>query len=195
MKALLAPLALTLAVLGTIPFAGTAATQTYVPPAAANAPVAPVTVIAVRHAEKSTDDPRDPSLSEVGQARANDLTHLLAKAGVTHVFATPYKRTRDTVAPLAKALELAVVDYSPADMPAFLATLRALPAGSVAVVSGHSNTTPGVVLDLGGEIEEYGVVRGAPVLDDAEYDRLFIVTLGNKIRKAKTLELRYGESR
>ena len=33
----------------------------------------PVTYIVVRHAEKSSDDPREPSLNAIGQARADDV--------------------------------------------------------------------------------------------------------------------------
>jgi len=34
-------------------------------------------IIVVRHAEKATDDPKDPSLSEQGNARANALAAVL----------------------------------------------------------------------------------------------------------------------
>lgn len=163
------------------------------PPRAETAPALPVTVIAVRHAEKGTDDPRDPQLSDAGKARADALASLLAKAGVTHIFSTPYERTRGTVAPLAAALKLEVSTYSPADMSAFAETLRGLPAGSVAVVSGHSNTTPALVLDLGGDIEDLRTYRGGPALAESEYDRLFVVTLGSQDHATKTIELRYGE--
>jgi len=157
------------------------------------AAVQPVTVIAVRHAEKGTDDPRDPHLTEAGEARAKALANLLAKAGVTHIFSTPYVRTHDTVAPLAAALKLEVTEYSPADMGAFTKTLRELPPGSVAVVCGHSNTTPSVVLELGGDIADLGTYRGTPALADTEYNRLFMVTLGSEHQQAKTVELRYGK--
>jgi len=187
MKTHLAPIVL--ALLGALPLAWTTGQAAGDPP---ENPPAPVTVIAVRHAEKGTADPRDPALSEAGQARAEELARLIAKAGVTHLFATPYVRTRQTLAPLAEAMALEVEPYSPADMPAFLAKLRALPAGAVAVVAGHSNTTPGVVLGLGGQIDGLGTYQGAPALGDDEYDRLFVVTLGDETRVTKSLELHFG---
>src|SRR5690348_2764504 len=64
------------------------------------------TVILVRHGEKATDDPRDPSLSPAGEARARALAAMLAKAGVTHLFATQYRRTQATISPLASATGL-----------------------------------------------------------------------------------------
>ena len=155
-------------------------------------PAAPITVIALRHAEKGDDDPRDPALNADGQARAEALARLLEHAGVTHLFSTPYKRTQGTLAPLAKALGLEVVEYSPMDMDALTTKLHGLPAGSVAVVVGHSNTTPGVVLALGGAIADVGSYRGAPALDESEYDRAFVVTLASAYRAAQSLELRYG---
>ena len=62
-----------------------------------------VTVFLVRHAEKSKDDPRDPSLSAAGQQRARRLAELLAQEKITHLFSTPLKRTQETLAPLARA--------------------------------------------------------------------------------------------
>src|SRR5687768_534547 len=67
------------------------------------------TVVVVRHAEKSTDDPQDPSLSATGQERARLLTSVLKNAGVTSIYTTQYKRTRQTAEPLAQQLGIAIV--------------------------------------------------------------------------------------
>ncbi len=153
----------------------------------------PVTVIAVRHAEKGADDPRDPSLSEEGTQRAAALAKLLSHAGVTHVFSTDYRRTQATVTPLATQLELEVEEYNPRDLVGFSEKLKALPPGSVAVVSGHSNTTPGLVVALGGAPEGVKEGRGGPVLGEDEYDRLFLVTSPKGEGVVSLVELRYGE--
>ncbi len=156
-------------------------------------PAKQVTVIALRHGEKAQDDPRDPHLSEAGQERALDLARLLSHAGVTHLYTTPYRRTRETLEPLAKATGISVTEYSPRDLKALAEQLSALPPASVAVISGHSNTTPALVLALGGDIVGLETVRGGPALLESEYDRLFVTTLpGNKL-PVHTLELRYGE--
>ncbi|MEZ6018306.1 MAG: phosphoglycerate mutase family protein [Planctomycetota bacterium] len=138
-----------------------------------------VTVVLLRHAEKATDDPRDPSLSEAGVARAARVSELFANAGVTHVFASEFRRTRDTVAPLAARAGVEVVAHPARDVTGLAAQLRALPAGSVAVVAGHSNTVPALAAALGVELP--GLVtpagsRGGPMLDEASYDRIFVLT-------------------
>jgi 2,3-bisphosphoglycerate-dependent phosphoglycerate mutase len=155
------------------------------------------TVYLVRHAEKATDDPRDPNLSEPGVERAQELAHVLGKANVTHLFSTAYKRTRATLAPLAEAMGLEVDSYSPRDMGQLVERLRGLPAGSVTVVAGHSNTTPGLFKALSGvegvdlEPSQYG-----PMIPDDGYDRLFSVTLGEvegAVRCLASVELRFGK--
>ena len=156
----------------------------------------PVTVIFVRHAEKDTSSAtnRDPGLTEEGAARAEALARLVGKAGVTHLFASEFTRTKATLAPLAKGLSLDVKEIPAQQGGRMLAALRALPPGAVAVVAGHSNTVPALVEGLGGEIE--GLVDTPPygeILADDEYDRLFLVTLpAGKETTVKTIELRYG---
>ncbi len=154
-----------------------------------------ITVIAVRHAEKDRTEPRDPALTEAGEERARELARMLSASGVTHVFSTPYRRTRATVAPLAELMKLEVSEYSPRDPAAFAKQLTQLPPGSVALVSGHSNTTPGLVLAMGGNITELETLNGTPALGDDQYDRLFVTTLPPNGQRAKTLELRYGNEK
>ncbi len=158
----------------------------------------PVTVIAVRHAEKNLADPVDPELTERGQARARELARVLQSAGVTHLFSTDTRRTRQTLAPLAAALDVEIELYSPAALDSFVEQVAGLRSGSVAVVSGHSNTTPGLVLALGGRVEGVVSLRGTPALKDSEYDRLFVTVLSPRGVEnppaVKTLEMRYGEA-
>ena len=150
------------------------------------------TVILVRHGEKASDDPRDPSLSPAGEARAHALARLLGHAGVTHLFASEYRRTQATLRPLADASGHPLVIVPAADGAALLAAIAALPAGAVAAVAGHSNTVPGLVTALGGEVRGATASPSGPQLPDDAYDRLFVVTVPARGR-AGTLELRYGE--
>lgn len=162
----------------------------------AAAPEQALTVVCVRHAEKAPDG-RDPALTPAGTERAAALARLLGHAGVTHVFASEFRRTRATVAPLAAAAGLTVTVVPAGDPAAQVAALEALPAGAVAVVAGHSNTVPGLVAALGGAIEGLAEhERYGPMLADDEYDRLFVVTRHGRADAAPrvaTLELRYGE--
>jgi broad specificity phosphatase PhoE len=75
-------------------------------PSPAPAP-GPRAILLLRHAERA--DPRDPdgSLAEAGAVRARRLVDVLKDAGVTAIYTTRYKRTRETAAPLAAALGIA----------------------------------------------------------------------------------------
>lgn len=150
----------------------------------------PTIVFFVRHAEKASDDPRDPSLSEAGRARALVLADLLAQAGVTHLFATEYRRTRETLEPLASKLGMEIWKTSSKATDVLVRAIEALPAGSVAVVAGHSNTIPLVIRRLGGEVARIKEAPEGPMLEDDEYDRLFVVIFAGSA--ARVLELRYG---
>lgn len=155
-------------------------------PAPALAPAAaPAQVFLVRHAEKALDQGEDPDLTPAGQARAEALAAVLGHAGVTHLFATEYRRTQRTLEPLATRLGLTVVVVPAKDSASQLARLRELPPGAVAVVAGHSNTIPGLVRGLGARARD---------LTDADYDRLFAVALTRTTTsvRASAAELRYG---
>jgi len=155
----------------------------------------PVTVFFVRHAETaaSTRTGGDPDLSEAGRERGDSLARLLSKAGVTHLYASQAQRTQQTLAPLAAALELEVEVIPAQEGERQLQAVKSLPPGSVAVVAGHSNTVPGMVEALGGEIadlvesERYG-----GMFDHDSYDRLILVILPVGEDQVQTIELRYG---
>ena len=152
-------------------------------PAAAPAPVA---VFVLRHAEKNSDDPRDPTLSEAGNQRAGALLQLLQHGTVTHFFATEYRRTQSTLEPLAGSMEKRIEIVPAVETAQLIGRLRSLPAGSVAVVAGHSNTVPAIVEGLGGTLQDVDRTQRGPLLREHEYDRLFLVTLPAGDRDGKT---------
>jgi phosphohistidine phosphatase SixA len=162
-----------------------------VAPAPAQAAAPSTLVFVLRHAEKALDDPRDPSLSPAGEARAQALAALLRRAGVTHFYASEYRRTRSTLAPLAAAAGRELVILPANDLPALQSAIRALPAGSVVVVAGHSNTVPAIVAALGGASERLVDSPAGPALPDDAYDRLYLVVT-RPDAPAQTLELHYG---
>ena len=144
-------------------------------PATAPAPAPATVVVVVRHAEKATDDPRDPTLSEAGAARAQALARRLDSAGLDAAYATQYRRTQLTAAPAAKQAGIPV-QVRPADAanatrygPDLARDLRALPAGSTALVVGHSNTVPGIVAAISGQ--------PAVAMPETEYDRYTVIVL------------------
>lgn len=135
--------------------------------------VAQDTVFLVRHAERADAGMAstgaavtDPDLSAEGRARADSLAMMLKDADVTAIYATEFKRTQQTAAPLAKALGLTVTIVKAAEPTKLVEALRSA-AGNVLVV-GHSNTVPDVVGFLG--------VRASITIGEAEYDNLFVVT-------------------
>lgn len=157
-----------------------------------------VVAVLVRHAEKAPapESEKDPDLSEAGRSRAALLSEILGGAGVTHLFATEFRRTRETLRPLAERAKLAVEGYPAADAQALAARLRALPAGSVAVVAAHSNTLPRIAAALGAALRNVGPNDS---LRDDEYGRLVAVFPGassperNEPGRSPVLDLRYGD--
>jgi broad specificity phosphatase PhoE len=127
-------------------------------------------VVIVRHAEKATDDPKDPTLSDTGQARAERLADRLAGERVTAVYATGYRRTQQTASPTAVAHGLGIRTYDAA-MPAaeFATRLRSEHVADVALVVGHSNT----VSSIAGALCACTV---APLRED-EYDRWITIRI------------------
>ena len=157
---------------------------------------APVTIYLVRHGEKSDDDPRDPTLSEDGLNRALQLARVLQDENIHALFATPLKRTQDTLAPLAAAQDVAVTTIM--DVEEQIQALLALPAGATAVLAGHSNTVPALIAGLGGEVSGTIAGRAGAQLADNSYDRFLVVVLsapgsGTGPRLLRLLELRYGQ--
>ena len=133
------------------------------------------TVFVVRHAERADTAAgaaptmaADPELSDAGRARAESLAAALKDARVVAIFATEFKRTQATAAPLAKALGLQVTTISSKEPAKLIQAVKS--AGGNVVVVGHSNTVPAIVKDLG--------VAAPITVGDAEYDNLFVVTLG-----------------
>ena len=132
----------------------------------------PQIVVLVRHAEKSDAPAGDVTLSEAGQARADELAAALAEARIDTIVTTQFRRTRDTAAPLARALDLTprVVEAgsdTDAHVRAVAAAVKA--GGSSVLVVGHSNTVPAIIGALGGPAMEE--------LCESEYSNLFMLAL------------------
>jgi broad specificity phosphatase PhoE len=132
---------------------------------------AAATFVIVRHAEKSTDDARDPSLSETGKARAQSLARLLADAPLSVAYATGFRRTQQTAQPAADAHGIGITIYD-AQIPAtaLASQLRAAHAHGTVLVVGHSNTVPDIVAALSGQPVD--------AISDDQYDLVYRVGTG-----------------
>ena len=142
------------------------------------------TVIVVRHAEKVID-PNNPDvdLSSTGQARAQEIARDFADAGINAIYATQYKRTQQTVKPLADKLGLPVTVVNSRSTADLLTQIKAQHSGQTIFIAGHNNTVPEIVAALGGP--QY------PIIPETEYDNLFIVTV-YRTGKAKVVKMKYG---
>ena len=144
---------------------------------------APITVYLVRHAEKGPEVP-DPSLTDAGRTRAAELARVLADSQVTALFVTEFKRTQETAAPLATATGKKPVKLLARDVDALVEEIRALPAGSKALVVTHSNLVNLIVDKLSG-------VKITP-LTDLDYDKLIVVRVTGK-GKGTAVVNHYGD--
>jgi 2,3-bisphosphoglycerate-dependent phosphoglycerate mutase len=144
------------------------------------------TVIVVRHAEKNIEPNNpDPDLSPAGQARAQELARMFSGAGVNAVYSTQYKRTQETVKPLADRLGLPVNVINSASTQELVGQILTKHRGETIVVAGHNNTVPEIVAALGG--------GHFPTIPDNEYDNMFIVTV-YKFGRAKVVKIKYGNA-
>jgi 2,3-bisphosphoglycerate-dependent phosphoglycerate mutase len=136
-----------------------------------------------RHAEKENDGTKDPSLTDKGKQRAEEFANLLKNNNVRAIYSTDYKRTRETVAPLAKALDLEVIIYNPKDLESLKKEiLQEYKFGETIVVVGHSNTTPTLVNLL---IDE----KQFSEIDEKDYTNLYKVEIQyNGSKKATNLK-------
>lgn len=141
------------------------------------------TFILVRHAEKVMDGTKDPVLTKEGEARANHILELFTKANISAIYSTDLKRTRMTVAALAKSKGLELQTYEWKNPKALLNKILDSNVGGTVVISGHSNTTPILANFLLGNtmFEQF---------DDNDYGNLLIITT-SKIGAGKLLHLRY----
>lgn len=136
-------------------------------------PPAAATIVVVRHAETAGDDPRDPSLSDAGRARAQALLRSVRHLGIRAVYTSQYRRTRDTGRVIADSLNAPLIEVpiTQSDIESYSRALLERidtehPAGAVLVV-GHSNTAP--------VMAEVASGRPAEPIAETDYGRLFIV--------------------
>jgi broad specificity phosphatase PhoE len=136
------------------------------------------TVFVIRHAERAND-----SLTADGWARAEQLSHVAFKSGVSAVYASSAARTQQTVKRLADLRGLETHIYT--DPETLVQTILNDHQGEVILVAGHQPTVPEIIDHLGGEASACAI--------GSEYDNLCVVTiLGEGV--ADVISLQYGDS-
>lgn len=140
-------------------------------------------VVLVRHAEKSAEGGKDPSLSDRGKARAKVLASMLGSAGVTKILATPYKRTQETVTPLSEKVAVPVEAMPPEKMKD---AIKSAPDGAVIVIATHSNLIPALVKELA-DAKLRGV--DGDMLAEEDFSRVVVLSQPCGATKASVVEL------
>jgi phosphohistidine phosphatase SixA len=130
---------------------------------------APTVIYLVRHSEKASEGGADPELSEAGRARSARLAEMLRSVPLDALLATQYRRTQQTLAPLAAARKLPVKAIPALEIDTLIAELRGPLRGRSILLSGHSNTIPRILAELG--------VPEPPEIEDPDYSNLFCVVL------------------
>ena len=149
---------------------------------------ATTTVIFVRHAEKALVPADDPGLNEAGKRRAEELARQLVDAdviaGVDAIYSTSYRRTEETVQPVATALGLPITSYDASNTLTIMDEIVKEHKGKIVLVVGHSNTVPALIGNMGAS-------KKVPEINDNEYDNIYVVSIP-WFGKTKTIRLRYG---
>ena len=133
------------------------------------------TIVLVRHAEKAGETEMnktgDPDLSSEGQARAVRLMKVVKKYKPHEIFATAYKRTQHTVAPIAASRHKQVQTYDTREQARLVDQIMASKTEHY-LIAGHSNTIP----ELANLLMKKEVFRQVP---DTEYGVIWVVKIRN----------------
>jgi broad specificity phosphatase PhoE len=140
------------------------------------------TIIVMRHAEKASLPAEDPPLSLEGEGRAQELAQVLGQAPVEFriqgIFVSQFRRTQDTVRPVANRLGVPVIIVPAADTELVADRARDEYRGGHVLIVGHSNTVPEIVARLSGQ--------KVPAMAESEYGIVYVVALPRFSRASVT---------
>jgi broad specificity phosphatase PhoE len=152
---------------------------------------ATTTVIFVRHADTVAPLAKDadPPLTERGRRRSELLADFLEDvdvvAGVDAIYASKYRRTQETAAPLASRLNLKVEIEDPHNVAMFMRDVRRKHKGEIILIVTDADAIAPLVEELHGS-------KKLPAFGPEEYDDVYIVSIP-WFGKVKTLRVRYGQ--
>ncbi|WP_339720429.1 histidine phosphatase family protein [uncultured Paraglaciecola sp.] len=121
----------------------------------------------VRHFEKQQND--NPSLTEVGKARAVALAEFFTDKTLNHLYSTNYNRTLETASPVAALKNLETNVYDPRNLAELVSELK---TQDHVLVVGHSNTTPELLALMGG---------GSITIEETEYGTIYVLKSKNSV--------------
>ncbi len=138
------------------------------------------TVFVMRHAEKAALPGDDPPLSPIGEARALALAYHFGRApkelGLDCIIVSEFKRSQDTVRPLANRLGIPVIVVPAKESDTAASRALGEYRGGRVLIVGHSNTVPELVEELSG--------REVPAMSEAEYGVIYVVSVPRFSRAA-----------
>ena len=99
----------------------------------------------IRHAEKIRIDSsdRDPDLNQKGVVRAEKWKDYFLDKNISKIYSTNYKRTLNTIKPIAQEINFDAIIYSPSKIE-FKSFIESNIGNNILIV-GHSNTIPDFV--------------------------------------------------
>jgi broad specificity phosphatase PhoE len=141
------------------------------------------TVILIRHGERNAPTPSnpDPHLDAAGKARAKSLIHVFGQSGIKAIYRSHFARAKETAQPLATHLGLAAIEMDEALQ--IRNDILSNHTGQTVLVIGHSDTVPDVINGL--------VAGNLPIINDSEFDNMFVVKIFGQGRASMT-RLKYG---
>ena len=152
---------------------------------------ATTTIIFVRNAEvdASAAANGDPPLSTLGRQRAELLADALEDvdvvAGVDAIYASEFRRTQQTAAPLAHRLGIDIRVADPYRVEEFMAEVLHEHKGEIVLIVTHGDILAPLVEELHGS-------KNIPPLDGVGDDNIYIVSIP-WFGKVKTLRIHYAQ--
>lgn len=146
--------------------------------------ISTTTVVLVRHAEKVIQAGDDPGLTPEGVLRAKALATMFSTAGVDALFASQFRRTKETLSPLSAATGKDIEQVDARDPVLLVDKIFSLHRGQLVIVAGHSNTIPELI-QLLANID-------TPAIDESDYGSIYILTLP-RFGEARLLQIGYPE--
>jgi broad specificity phosphatase PhoE len=141
------------------------------------------TVVLIRHGERNAIPANtNPPLNAAGKARAKELIHVAGQSGIKAIYCSHFIRSLETAKPLAAHLGLSSIVMDEALQ--IKNDILSNRAGQTVLVIGHSNTVPDIINRLG--------AGSVPVIDDGEFDNLFVVKVLDQ-GHASVTRLKYGK--
>lgn len=134
----------------------------------------------IRHAEK-VDASKNPDLSTAGFERARIWDEIFADVKFDAIYSTDFKRTLQTVTPIAATQKIAIKLYDPNTVSAAIFKKENL--GKKILIVGHSNSIPQFVNQLINEKIYLDIA-------DTTFGNLYIVVISNNTINHQLLKLR-----